>query len=224
MTQLTQAILIEEVERLREKYLTSNPEYSPKLAKKCKKLEKRLLLKESSLAQMVDIKYELIALEKDLVSHPEKNEEKILKRGMWAIVVLGSLSIFMTKTAENLSKLEQPFLYSSYQVFSFVFIAFFGTTAYFFSKALVSKGDYESINIRFLLAFLFPFIFISLVKFEDDAIVGISKIHSIIFAAGYSSEFIFALFTKIVDTAKKVINADEKGRVEDSRDKIQVEQ
>lgn len=45
MTQLTQAILIEEVERLRAKYLTSNPEYSPKLAKKCKKTRKKIGLK-----------------------------------------------------------------------------------------------------------------------------------------------------------------------------------
>lgn len=56
MTQLTQQMLVEEVERIRGKYLTSNSELPSTLTKKCKKHEKRLILKEPSLSQLVDIK------------------------------------------------------------------------------------------------------------------------------------------------------------------------
>ncbi|WP_339316850.1 hypothetical protein [Paenibacillus sp. FSL R10-2734] len=223
MTQLTQQMLIEEIERIRGKYLTSNSELPSSLTKRCKKIEKRLILKEPSLSQLVDIKYEIIVLEKKLVNHPEKNEEKILQRGIWGIVILGVFSILIANLTEDLSKLNQPFLFSVYQFLYFAFIALFGTFSYMFSKALALKNEYESFNIRFLLVFLFPIVFISLVKIEDDTIVGISKINAIIFAAGYSSEFIFAFFTKIVDTAKKVINAEEKVSIVESKEKIQAE-
>ncbi|OKP91347.1 hypothetical protein [Paenibacillus sp. P32E] len=223
MTHLTQQMLVEEIERIRGTYLTSNSELPSSLTKRCKKLEKRLILKEPSLSQLVDIKYDLIELEKNLVNRPGKNEDKTLQRGIWAIVVLGVFSILIANLTEDLSKLNQPFLYGVYQYLYFAFIALFGTFSYMFSKVLALKNDYESFNIRFLLVFLFPIVFISLVKIEGDTIVGFSKINSIIFAAGYSSEFIFAFFTKIVDTSKKVINAEEKVSVEKSEEKIQAE-
>ncbi|MDH6374900.1 hypothetical protein M2444_006764 [Paenibacillus sp. PastF-3] len=202
LSNLTKEKIIEDVVRLRI-LLEDESTYSKKHFKECEKIEIKLTKQKISVRKLIRIQYEIIQLKKKIKSFEQEKDNRAFYFSAYGILFYGLVTIFYRTGLHFQSDIGWlDFLSENIlNLCSYVLIGIIGALSRVFSKALDKNED-----VRLLMAILFPVVFMSLFLYNGDEILGISKINVLMFAAGYSTEFIMGVLNKIMDSANKILN------------------
>ncbi|WP_405175579.1 hypothetical protein MHI27_03435 [Paenibacillus sp. FSL H8-0261] len=202
MSNLTKEKLIEDVLQLKI-LLEDESTYSKKYIKECEKIEIKLIKKKISVRKLIRIQYEIIKLKKQIKNFEQEKDNRAFYFSAYGILFYGVVTIFYRSGVHFNSDIGWLNFISEdiFNLFSYVLIGMIGAISRVFSRALDKNEE-----VRLLMAILFPVVFMSLFLYKDDEIIGISKINILMFAAGYSTEFIMGVLNKIMDFANKVLN------------------
>lgn len=210
MEGLSQTSLLEEVTRIRNDIRNGVDVPSKKILKECEAIELKLYKDELSQKTLVKLNYRMVRLSIRYKNASETDFTNLLVGSVYIFMFYGlALIVFRYLALFSNDSLSRDFF--SFLCFAMIGVA--GAMLNLFTKGIGGKRDF---GFRLLIAILFPVIFMNLFKIEGDKIVGIIAVNFIMFTCGFSSEFILSFLNKIVETAKKVINADGK---EDIREK-----
>ncbi|MNW46832.1 hypothetical protein D3C74_241450 [compost metagenome] len=208
---LTQDSLVNEIVRIRGLIESNDGPDSKKLMKRCRQLEINLVSKEySNLKALVNFKYKLIKLEKDIQNNREVQLERnsqILIHILWFIEIM-LLFIFSFIEDQGIKNM-----------FLLTFMGLLGAVTYIYVKG-IKKSD--NFIFRISLAVVFPIIFMNIFHIEDGRISELVPNNLIAFIGGYSAEFVFLLLNKLVDKAMEVMGLKNDNVVEDRKDKEQI--
>ncbi|MEK4881408.1 MULTISPECIES: hypothetical protein [Paenibacillus] len=197
---ITKEKLLVEIRSLRN-IIENDVESHLKYLKKCGKIEIKLSKNDYKIEKLIHIQYQIIRLKKEVMGFENNKDYKAASYIGSAILFYGVITVgykYGIQASKDYLTLE------ILSLCSFILIGILGAFARLFSKNL-DNSEYT----RLFMAILFPVIFVSLFIYRDDTILGVSTINLIMFAAGYSTEFILGFLNKIMEIAHKVIGTNE---------------
>lgn len=206
MEYVDQHSLKEEVIRIRHK-LELEEKGDVLLLNKCRKIETILVVKELTAKQLIKYQYKIITLKFKVNELEEKRWSKMKKT--WVILLF--LYALNTCLLLYLKHMEQPpGIIELISMLSFMTIAVLGTMT---SHLLEEFKKKRTVVDQMLLAIIIPIIFINIFVFKEDEIEGVAVLNLVMFACGFSVEFLLLLLNKLIDSAKNTFNVGKEAEV-----------
>ncbi|MCK9861714.1 hypothetical protein [Paenibacillus sp. ATY16] len=200
MSNITKEELVKEIAALR-KLIESHDTYLTKCVRSCKKIETSLSKKDFNHNKLIEIKYQIIRLNKRINNTANDKKTAHLYYAGFTVLLYGFLSIF------SKSLLQWNLDFVSHDIITytrFILISILGFLARQYSKGV---GGDEDILSRLIMSIIFPTVFVSLFLYNEDKILEISTF-SVMFAGGFSTEIVIGFLNNLVDNAKKILNID----------------
>lgn len=198
MNNTDQSLLREEVYRIRERIVKEKKGKS--LLKKCEEIEQFFTHNELSQDQIVKYRYKLINLEWLVNEFESTRIYKARKAWVFLISLYAGLTIALSYM---ISLKSLPGMFTPVSLITFMVIGVIGTmTKYLLGEYKLRK----TVADQFLLAFLFPVIFVNVFTYNDNEIQGVAFINLLMFVCGFSVEFLLLFLNRILDIAKKTFN------------------
>lgn len=194
----SQEMLIEELVRMRNDIQNGKKKYNEKLLKKTKKIEVQLLSKELSPPSIIKYRYKIIALKEKLNSQDQVEKDGVITKSIYIILAFQVMIIMFKHSATPGSTEAEVFKFLSLAI-----IGCLGVLTHLYTRGFKNTDAFE---FRFLLAIIFPVIFLNLFLIDEGKIVGFETMNLIIFIGGYSAEFFFGLLNKMVEIAEATLN------------------
>ncbi|MBY9080963.1 hypothetical protein [Paenibacillus sp. CGMCC 1.18879] len=215
---LTKECLIDDIVNLRIRIENDN-RLLTKYLKECQKIERKLLKRDYRPDKLVNFKYEIIRLNKKINNTEEADKIKFSNTSIFLIMFYG-IAILLYKRIESTGldlKFDDFFTHDFANFVVFSLIGMLGALARMYSKGVNGEDD---LRFRLLMSIIFPVVFVCLFVYNGDSITGFSKINIIMFAGGFSTEFVLGILDKIMEIAKKAINIDGKNNDDEMEERL----